>query len=140
MGIIPLTNLCRRLGKNPTILPKKSQEIFHFFYINCSAYLRRCTPKGEIFPFWWRRSNREELFYRQRAGKIFQGQSQDDLLKAVGELGYERPTPVQEQAIPFVMAGKDVIGSAPNRHRQDRRLRASYPAAPAVRTAKACPS
>ena len=34
------------------------------------------------------------------------------LLKAVAEMGYERPTPVQEQAIPIVMAGKDVIGSA----------------------------
>jgi ATP-dependent RNA helicase RhlE len=34
------------------------------------------------------------------------------LLKAVAELGYERPTPIQEQAIPLVMAGKDVTGSA----------------------------
>jgi ATP-dependent RNA helicase RhlE len=34
------------------------------------------------------------------------------LLKAVAELGYERPTPIQEQAIPLVMAGKDIIGSA----------------------------
>jgi ATP-dependent RNA helicase RhlE len=34
------------------------------------------------------------------------------LLKAVAEMGYERPTPIQELAIPLVMAGKDVIGSA----------------------------
>jgi ATP-dependent RNA helicase RhlE len=34
------------------------------------------------------------------------------LMKAVSELGYERPTPIQEQAIPLVMAGRDVIGSA----------------------------
>jgi ATP-dependent RNA helicase RhlE len=34
------------------------------------------------------------------------------LLRAVAEMGYERPTPVQEQAIPLVMAGKDVTGSA----------------------------
>ncbi|RPH92446.1 DEAD/DEAH box helicase, partial [candidate division KSB1 bacterium] len=34
------------------------------------------------------------------------------LLKAVAEMGYERPTPIQEQAIPLVMDGKDVIGSA----------------------------
>jgi len=34
------------------------------------------------------------------------------LLRAVAEMGYERPTPIQEQAIPLVMAGKDVTGSA----------------------------
>ena len=34
------------------------------------------------------------------------------LLKAVAELGYERPTPIQDEAIPLVMTGKDVIGSA----------------------------
>lgn len=34
------------------------------------------------------------------------------LLKAVTELGYERPTPIQEQAIPLGLTGKDVVGSA----------------------------
>ncbi len=34
------------------------------------------------------------------------------LLKAVQELGYERPTPIQEQAIPIVLAGGDLTGSA----------------------------
>jgi len=34
------------------------------------------------------------------------------LVKAVTEMGYERPTPIQEQAIPLGLAGKDVIGSA----------------------------
>jgi ATP-dependent RNA helicase RhlE len=34
------------------------------------------------------------------------------LLRAVAESGYERPTPIQELAIPLVMAEKDVIGSA----------------------------
>ncbi|OCB74861.1 DEAD/DEAH box helicase [Flavobacterium crassostreae] len=32
--------------------------------------------------------------------------------KAVYELGYTNPTPIQEQAIPLVLAGKDVIGCA----------------------------
>ena len=34
------------------------------------------------------------------------------LLETLDELGYEDPTPVQEQAIPEVLAGKDVIGQA----------------------------
>ncbi len=34
------------------------------------------------------------------------------LLKAVAEAGYERPTPIQEQAMPLVTAGRDVMGSA----------------------------
>ncbi len=36
----------------------------------------------------------------------------DDLLKAVAELGWTRPTPIQEQAILPVMQGRDVIGVA----------------------------
>jgi len=34
------------------------------------------------------------------------------LLKAVRELGFTRPTPIQEQAIPPAMAGKDVLACA----------------------------
>ncbi len=34
------------------------------------------------------------------------------LLKAVRTLGYERPTPIQEQAIPLALAGRDVVGCA----------------------------
>jgi superfamily II DNA/RNA helicase len=33
-------------------------------------------------------------------------------LKAVAEAGYETPTPIQEQAIPVVLAGRDVLGIA----------------------------
>ena len=36
----------------------------------------------------------------------------DRLAYAVQEMGYETPTPIQTQAIPQVLAGKDVIGSA----------------------------
>ncbi len=36
----------------------------------------------------------------------------DSLLKAIGELGFEKPTPVQEQAIPLILQGKDIIASA----------------------------
>ncbi|MBC6956222.1 MAG: DEAD/DEAH box helicase [Chloroflexi bacterium] len=39
-------------------------------------------------------------------------QLSDPLLKAVREKGYDTPTPVQEQAIPPVLAGRDLIGCA----------------------------
>jgi len=34
------------------------------------------------------------------------------LLQAVRDLGYEQPTPVQEQAIPLVLAGRDLKAGA----------------------------
>lgn len=34
------------------------------------------------------------------------------LLDALSHLGYERPTPIQEQAIPALRAGRDMIGQA----------------------------
>jgi ATP-dependent helicase YprA (DUF1998 family) len=34
------------------------------------------------------------------------------LLQAVRELGYQQPTPVQEQAIPLVLAGRDIMAGA----------------------------
>ncbi len=36
----------------------------------------------------------------------------DDILRAVTEMGFESPSPIQAQAIPPVMAGNDVIGQA----------------------------
>jgi ATP-dependent RNA helicase DeaD len=36
----------------------------------------------------------------------------EPLLEALAHLGYERPTPIQEQAIPALLAGRDVIGQA----------------------------
>ncbi|MBR0669314.1 DEAD/DEAH box helicase, partial [Roseomonas hellenica] len=36
----------------------------------------------------------------------------DELLRAVEESGYKYPTPIQEQAIPVVMMGRDVLGCA----------------------------
>jgi len=35
-----------------------------------------------------------------------------DIQQALDELGYEDPTPIQEQAIPELLAGHDVIGQA----------------------------
>jgi ATP-dependent RNA helicase DeaD len=36
----------------------------------------------------------------------------DNLLKAVSALGYEEPTPIQREAIPVLLAGRDLIGQA----------------------------
>jgi ATP-dependent RNA helicase RhlE len=35
-----------------------------------------------------------------------------DLLKAVQQMGYKEPTPIQQQAIPVAMSGRDLIGCA----------------------------
>jgi ATP-dependent RNA helicase DeaD len=35
-----------------------------------------------------------------------------EVLKAVNELGFEEPTPIQSEAIPFIIEGKDVVGLA----------------------------
>lgn len=35
-----------------------------------------------------------------------------DILRAVQEMGFETMTPIQEQAIPVLLEGKDIIGQA----------------------------
>ncbi len=35
-----------------------------------------------------------------------------ELLKAVGDAGYKKPTPIQEKSIPFVLMGRDLLGCA----------------------------
>ncbi len=35
-----------------------------------------------------------------------------EILRAVAEAGYTIPTPIQAQAIPIILAGKDVMGGA----------------------------
>jgi ATP-dependent RNA helicase RhlE len=35
-----------------------------------------------------------------------------ELLRAVSEQGYTEPTPIQQQAIPAVLAGQDILASA----------------------------
>ncbi|TDI65320.1 MAG: DEAD/DEAH box helicase [Alphaproteobacteria bacterium] len=36
----------------------------------------------------------------------------DEVLHAVADAGYEQPTPIQEQAIPLVLMGRDILGCA----------------------------
>ena len=35
-----------------------------------------------------------------------------ELLKALAQKGYARPTPIQDQAIPAILEGNDVLGGA----------------------------
>ena len=35
-----------------------------------------------------------------------------ELLRAVSENGYSTPTPIQKQAIPLVLEGRDIMGGA----------------------------
>jgi len=36
----------------------------------------------------------------------------DEILKAIGNKGYEEATPIQAQSIPYIMEGRDIIGQA----------------------------
>ncbi len=36
----------------------------------------------------------------------------DEVLRAIDDMGYRHPTPIQEQAIPYVLMGRDVMGTA----------------------------
>jgi len=47
------------------------------------------------------------------------------LLKAVAELKFVEPTPVQAAAIPLALEGRDLRVTAQNREWQDRRFRAA---------------
>ena len=35
-----------------------------------------------------------------------------ELLRALNDMGYTKPTPIQAQAIPLVISGKDIMGGA----------------------------
>ncbi len=35
-----------------------------------------------------------------------------DVLRAVADAGYSEPTPIQQQAIPYILMGRDVLGCA----------------------------
>ena len=38
---------------------------------------------------------------------------EESVLKAVREVGYENPSPIQAETIPLLMSGRDVVGLAP---------------------------
>ncbi|STG53867.1 ATP-dependent RNA helicase RhlE [Escherichia coli] len=45
-----------------------------------------------------------------------------DILRAVAEQGYREPTPIQQQAIPAVLEGRDLMASAQTGNRQNSGL------------------
>ncbi len=47
---------------------------------------------------------------------FFQLDLPDAILRAVTELGYETPSPIQAAAIPKLLAGEELIGSGANRY------------------------
>ncbi len=51
------------------------------------------------------------------------------LVSALAALGYEEPTPIQREAIPPLLEGRDLLGQAATGHRQDGGLRPADPAA-----------
>ncbi|MEP6924162.1 MAG: DEAD/DEAH box helicase [Pyrinomonadaceae bacterium] len=48
----------------------------------------------------------------QTDGNFEQFGLSENLLKAINELGYEVPSPIQRKTIPLLLAGKDVVGQA----------------------------
>lgn len=57
---------------------------------------------------FWRRQ--KERYMTDLQFKDFQ--ISDELKRAVQELGYETPTPIQQQSIPLILAGRDVTGQS----------------------------
>ena len=55
--------------------------------------------------------------------------SHPKVLKALEDVGYEAPSPIQAETIPPLLAGPARRRPGPDRHRQDRRVRAADPAA-----------
>ena len=63
-----------------------------------------------------------------------------ELLRAVADQGYTEPTPVQAEAIPLVLAGRDLLAGAQTGHRQDGRVRPADPPAPRRQPAASRPT
>ncbi len=49
------------------------------------------------------------------------------IMKAITEIGYEAPTPIQEKTIPPMLAGRDLIGQAQTGTGQDGGVRPAHP-------------
>ena len=49
------------------------------------------------------------------------------LAGVLADKNIKEPTPIQQQAIPKILAGTDILGVAPDGHGQDARLPAAHP-------------
>ena len=59
------------------------------------------------------KANNEEIQNTEQATLTYRDSGIDErIIRAVEELGFEHMTPIQEQAIPVFLSGKDVIGQA----------------------------
>ncbi|NJR68013.1 MAG: DEAD/DEAH box helicase [Synechococcales cyanobacterium CRU_2_2] len=52
----------------------------------------------------------------------------EELLRAIAQQGYDRPTPIQEQAIPIILEGRDVLAGAQTGTGKNRRVYLASPA------------
>ena len=61
---------------------------------------------------WPRRPSRRAAHERNFVRSFDQLGLSENALSAVRRLGYQSPTPVQEQAIPLVLEGRDIVAGA----------------------------
>ncbi len=83
-----------------------------------SNYFRRASP-----PFF-----KDSLMSFSDLGLL------PELLRAVADKGYDSPSPIQIQAIPAVLSGRDVLAGAQTGTGKNGRVRAAYFAAPRRRS------
>ncbi len=86
--------------------------------------MRPVTKSARLRPSWHcgfaisYRNNLPENYALHRAGAVRSCYVFDslglnpDILRAVAEQGYVEPTPIQQQAIPAVLQGRDLMASA----------------------------
>ncbi len=57
-------------------------------------------------------SDRRRTAAGTRSSLVLRPGSVEEVLRAIDDMGYRHPTPIQEQAIPYVLMGRDVLGTA----------------------------
>ena len=71
-----------------------------------SSYTLQGTPATIILIFPWHAE------YAMEIPSFSDLQLSPGILKAIRDIGYEEPTPIQSQVIPLILAGNDVAGQA----------------------------
>ena len=96
----------RRRGRKKTAAPKPEQAV--------EAQDTQETEQESVQP----EENKPAPVKREpkpiRIPEGFQGMNiSDDVMKALGRMGFEQPTEIQKKTIPLMMGGSDIIGIAP---------------------------